>query len=228
MRALFVIVLVLLVAGSLPLRGEEAEAAARASREAREEPGYIDADRDGANDLFRDADGDGIDDVSGKPYPHRFSFVDQDRDGRNDVFADQDGDGVNDRSGRYVDRDRDGICDNVIDFDGNGVNDITGLKYTRKSLQGYRYGRVDEERRRVHRRFRDRDGDGMHDVLQRFAGPDLGFNRKFDYFIDEDGDGIGDGRVLGPRRPPPLPRHLPTGPPPPRQPGPQHQKGHRR
>ena len=43
--------------------------------------GYVDENRDGINDRFRDADGDGIDDISAKPYPHRFRFVDEDADG---------------------------------------------------------------------------------------------------------------------------------------------------
>ena len=149
--------------------------------------GYVDADRDGINDRFVDADGDGINDITKKSYPHRFPFKDADRDRVNDLFVDRDGDGVNDREGRFVDRDRDGICDNVVDHDGNGVNDITGFKYTRKSLGGYRYGLVNEERGVASGRFIDENGNGIHDLWEPRG-------KMHDYFIDEDGDGICDGR----------------------------------
>ena len=173
----------------------------RAQTPAAERIGYVDANRDGINDLFRDGNGDGIDDVSARAYPHWFAFVDEDEDGINDRFIDRDGDGVNDLDGRYADRDGDGHCDNVVDHDGDGRNDITGLPYSPLSLNGYRYGRVFEEHRRVPPHFRDEDGDGMHDVLR-------GFHREMqmrlehgrDLFLDEDGDGIHDGRQL---RPPP-------------------------
>jgi len=163
--------------------------------------GYVDANRDGLNDRFRDANGDGVDDVSKKRYAHRFRFVDEDGDGVNDVFVDRDGDGVNDLQAKYVDADADGICDNVVDFDGDRVNDITGLKFGPKSLQGYRYGLVDEERGEIHRLFLDRDGDGMHDMLKQLHR--RGKAAEIDLFIDEDGDGIADGRRL--RRGPPKP-----------------------
>lgn len=155
--------------------------------------GYVDQNRDGINDLFRDADGNGVDDVTKKAYPHRFRFVDANGDNINDLFADADGDGVNDRDAEYVDRDADGICDNVIDYDGDGVNDITGMKYSRASLQGARFGRVDEVRGIIHSRFVDEDGDGMHDlhgITGRAHRPGM------DVFVDEDGDGICDGRNI--------------------------------
>ena len=163
--------------------------------------GYVDRNRDGLNDLFRDANGDGVNDVSGEKYAHRFDFVDKDGDGVNDLFVDWDGDGVNDLHAKYVDADGDGICDNVVDFNGDSINDITGLKFGRKSLQGFRYGLVDEERGEVHRRFLDRDGDGMHDLLKEMHR--RGGRPGLDRFIDEDGDGISDGRRLrmGPPRP---------------------------
>ena len=158
---------------------------------------YLDADRDGRNDRFRDADGDGVDDVSGKKYPHRFRYQDEDGDGLNDLFRDLDGDGVNDLSGALVDADGDGVFDNVIDHDGDGKNDVTGISYTETSLRGFRFGRVDEERSTVHRRFRDQNGDGMNDLLRRrFQFHDALRDRASDSFIDEDGDGIADGRRL--------------------------------
>ena len=161
--------------------------------------GYVDLDRDGVNDRFRDANGDGVDDVTGKAYPHRFRFVDRDRDGVNDLFVDRDGDGVNDLDARYVDRDGDGVCDNVVDYDGDSINDISGLKYDRFSLKGFRYGLVDEERGIVHRRFLDTDGDGMNDLRQ-YGLWGRGRGGGMDYFVDEDGDGICDGRTIRGRR----------------------------
>lgn len=156
--------------------------------------GFVDADRDGINDRFRDADGDGRDEVSGKAYAHRFAFADQNKDGINDLFVDRDGDGVNDLDAECG-QSEDGGCANVVDQDRNGANDITGLRYTRTSLRGYRYGRIAEELRQPLPRFVDQDGDGMNDLVRRF------FNRMemdgrppFDRFIDEDGDGINDNR----------------------------------
>ncbi|NKB68490.1 MAG: hypothetical protein GKR89_15625 [Candidatus Latescibacteria bacterium] len=184
------IVFVLLL-GALPIRADDE------ARLAAPVVGYTDADLDGANDRFRDANGDGVDEVSGKAYRHRFGFVDADENGINDLFVDQDGDGVNDLGARFVDADKDGVCDNIIDYDGDGVNDITGIEYDRRSLRGFRFGRVDEERRKVHRRFVDEDGDGMNDLFRRFH-PGPGHRPGMDHFIDEDGDGIADGRRLGP------------------------------
>lgn len=156
--------------------------------------GFVDLDRDGINDRFRDADGDGRDEVSGKAYAHRFAFADQNKDGINDLFVDRDGDGVNDLNAECG-QSEDGGCANVVDQDRNGVNDITGLRYTRTSLRGYRYGRIAEELRQPLPRFVDQDGDGMNDLVRRF------FNRMemegrppFDRFVDEDGDGINDNR----------------------------------
>jgi hypothetical protein len=161
--------------------------------------GYVDVNRDGINDRFADANGDGINEVTKKPYPHRFGFKDDDKDKVNDLFVDQDGDGVNDRSARFVDNDGDGICDNVVDYDGDGVNDITGVKYTEKSLGGYRYGFMDEERGIAYRQFIDEDGDGMHDFHGSRDRASALHDRMHDYFIDEDGDGIRDGRGFGGR-----------------------------
>lgn len=155
--------------------------------------GYSDEDRDGRNDRFLDADGDGKNDVSGSPYPHQFPFQDEDGDHLNDLFRDLDGDGVNDLSGVFADADGDGVCDNVIDANGDGKNDITGRRYSKSSLEGFRFGRVEEERGKVHKRFRDRDGDGMNDLLRSLRASPKG---EDDLFIDEDGDGISDVRKL--------------------------------
>lgn len=135
-------------------------------------PGFLDADRDGLNDRFRDANGDGIDDVSGNPYPHKFKYEDKDGDRRNDLFRDEDGDGVNDLAGT-----KPGVL-LVLDHEGKKVNDITGARYTRTKLYGDAFGRIKEDAA-LARSFVDRDMDGINDV-----------------FVDKDGDGICDGRAL--------------------------------
>ena len=202
MRGWLALLIICLVAVGGEARGEDGEGGSGSESKATVR-GYVDKDRDGVNDLFADANGDGVDDVSGEPYPHRFGFADVDEDGVNDLFVDADGDGVNDRDGSFTDRDEDGTCDNVIDHDRDGVNDITGAKYTEKSLQGERYGRVDESRGLTHRRFVDEDGDGMHDL--RPTGPG-GPRTGMDQFVDEDGDGIHDGRTIRGRNAPMEPR----------------------
>ena len=158
--------------------------------------GYVDADRDGVNDRFRDRDGDGVNDLNGQSYPHHFPFLDEDEDGVNDRFRDQDGDGVNDLDGRFRDQDGDGFIDNVVDFNGDRLNDITGAKYGPHGLLGYRFGRIFEERRHQVKQFRDADGDGMHDPLKRLHQRLRAQKRRMDFFLDEDGDGIDDARLL--------------------------------
>lgn len=157
--------------------------------------GFIDKNRDGINDRFHDANGNGINGVTNKKYSHRFRFVDKNKDKINDVFIDKDGDGVNDLETEFVDEDKDGINDNVLDYDRDGVNDITGLRYSNKDLMGYRYGFVEEENKRSYKEFIDRDGDGMHDPIARRRG----LRKATDQFVDEDGDGICDGRRFGRR-----------------------------
>ena len=158
--------------------------------------GFVDANRDGINDRFFDADGNGTNDVDGTQYPHHFRSADSDGDGVNDLFVDSDGDGVNDLDASFTDSDKDGFCDNVIDEDGDGVNDITGGKYDRDSLEGFRHGRVDEESKVTHGVFVDEDGDGMHDR----PGMELMRGEQLDRFVDEDGDGICDGRQITGRK----------------------------
>ncbi|MCE5270322.1 hypothetical protein LLH00_03465 [bacterium] len=159
--------------------------------------GFTDRDRDGRNDLFRDANGDGVNDVDSKPYAHRFAFVDADKDGVNDKFVDADGDGVNDLNPDFVDEDGDGVCDNVIDFSGRFINDITGMRYSTKSLRGYKFGFINEERREMLRNFIDEDADGIPDLPGRHGamGAQNGMPHPGrDRFIDRDGDGIDDRR----------------------------------
>lgn len=175
--------------------------------------GFIDRNGDGRNDWFQDADGDGVNDMDGRPYPHEFEYRDEDRDGRNDLWADSDGDGVNDRladiqrSGtHWVDRDGDGILDavrplrgralkaHVLDADHDGRNDITLQPYSGSDLGGYRFGNIIEESGTEDPHYRDLDGDGMNDN-DRF-GQEQG--RQMDRFLDSDGDGIADDRGFGP------------------------------
>jgi hypothetical protein len=167
--------------------------------------GYVDSDRDGRNDRFQDANGDGVNDVTGRPYAHRFDLADGDGDGINDRFVDSDGDGVNDLGPECA------VV--VIDADGDGVNDITGQRYTADSLGGFRYGRIAEELDVQLPRFVDVDGDGMNDLLPRLLGrPQAEARSAYDRFVDEDGDGIHDARqYLQPRpnRTPPA-RREPT------------------
>lgn len=184
--------------------------------------GYQDADHDGFNDLFRDANGDGVNDITSQPYFHHFKFEDQNKDGLNDLWIDRDGDGVNDlmfdllrkRNVRvetpWIDSDGDGIQDEnvkskykvdltefVLDMDQNGKNDVTGIEFLSDNTMGYRYGCIDEDRSKEIPGFRDNDSDGMHDPFaNRFMNDMKGYGkgRKYDYFIDKDGDGIFDGR----------------------------------
>lgn len=154
--------------------------------------GFLDRDRDGRNDLFVDANGDGFNDINGKTYPHTFKFLDADGNGLNDVFQDADGDGVNDLDTRFADEDSDGINDNVVDTNHDYVNDITGLRFSRKSLRGYKFGFIKEERQMLLRGFIDEDADGIPDARQqRMSGGEM---RGRDRFIDRDGDGIDDRR----------------------------------
>jgi len=151
-----------------------------------EKPRYRDADKNGVNELFRDGNGDGINDVSGKAYQHNFKFSDKDGDGKNDLFLDSNGDGVNDLVIGAQDKNGAGNRHTVIDFDGDGVNDITGKQYSSEKPS---------------RGFIDEDGDGINDNAARENRvPGKEQNREKDIFTDEDGDGINDGRGFGRER----------------------------
>lgn len=153
--------------------------------------GFIDQNHDGINDWFRDANGEGINDVDQKTYRHTFRFQDQNKDGINDIFKDEDGDGVNDLDSKFGDTDKDGWSENIIDTDRNWINDITGEIYTRRDLGGYRYGFVLEEYQEKLSDFTDKDGDGQDDRAQKREGMQ---EQRMDRFIDADGDGVCDQR----------------------------------
>lgn len=144
--------------------------------------GWVDGDGDGRHDLYRDADGDGVNDVSGLPYAHRFKWADADGDAANDLWRDADGDGVNDLEASFRDRDGDGRDDNVLDLDADGRNDVTGRAYGRGDLHGDEFGFVVEGEAWI-----DEDGDGFADGAA--AGARRG---RQDRFIDNDGDGMAD------------------------------------
>lgn len=150
---------------------------------------YIDENQDGINDLFRDSDGDGINDITQKPYQHRFKFQDQDNDGKNDLFIDDDGDGVNDLAREFIDNDKDGWNDNVIDHNRDWINDITGMIYDLRNFHGARYGLVLEELGIRVENFTDADNDGRYDEIRQYRR-----QLMRDRFIDRDGDGMFDGR----------------------------------
>ncbi len=169
--------------------------------------GFVDDDLDGVNDRFCDADGDGVDDVGGLPYVHRFAYRDRNGDERNDLFQDADGDGENDLAaalhasqaggeaggGSDGEADRGAVVD-VIDGDADGINDILGDH----GISGADIGFFDESTgKRVS--FVDADGDGLNDVLwqrQPSGEASTGSRRPGPGFVDQDLDGIQDGRML--------------------------------
>lgn len=136
---------------------------------------YIDADKDNHNDVFLDADGDGVNDVDGLRYRHNFQFVDKNGDGINDVFRDANGDGVNDLDRKKTGAKK-GEYREFLDADGDGVNDITGKTQKDTAV------------------FRDEDGDGIDDAVQMTSMNQAMRQRGKDVFVDSDGDGINDGR----------------------------------
>ena len=152
--------------------------------------GFIDADHDGINDWFSDLNGDGINDLDGKPYNHLFEFVDSNRDGVNDLYQDMDGDGVNDLLLKVRASHPEMQGKNVVDVNKDGVNDITGIVYVRGDFQGRRFGKVLEEYGQVVKKFIDEDGDGQFDGKWRMKY----CNQGMDCFVDRDGDGMCDGR----------------------------------
>ncbi len=154
--------------------------------------GFIDFDKNGINDLFCDANGDGINDINNQKYNHNFKFIDNNSDKINDIYIDEDGDGVNDLSVKFIDNNKDGFNDNIIDSNKDWINDITGIIYNRRSLRGGRLGFILEERGIRVKKWIDKDGDGHYDNIE-VRGQNRGRGRM-DHFIDADGDGVSDNR----------------------------------
>ena len=164
-----------------------------------EEPRFLDENSDGINDIFKDADGDGKNDLTRKQYRHRFKFNDSDNDGKNDLFQDANGDGINDLLDNSEIDKRIEITHFIIDFNNDGINDVTDEKFIRKLTI---------------RTFIDENGDGIDDretlgPLKSLMGKFVGENDAgkqimlesmdgpvMDRFIDENGDGINDGRTF--------------------------------
>ena len=121
--------------------------------------GYVDADRDGVNDRFRDQDGDGVNDLDGR-------FRDADDDGFIDNVVDFNGDRLNDitgakygphgllgyRFGRIFEERRHQVKQ-FRDADGDGMHDP--LKRLHQRLHA--------QKRRMDF-FLDEDGDGIDDA----------------------------------------------------------------
>ena len=161
--------------------------------------GFVDADGDGVNDRFVDADGDGKNDENGKAYPHRFKFKDKNKDGINDLWIDQDGDGVNDLSPDLKGKARQERHRNVLDVDEDGHNDVTGERYDSKKHEwhGERWGFWNEHKGTTRGRMVDENANGIDDRIEGRRGGrhrSLEKSNRRDVFVDEDGDGICDGR----------------------------------
>lgn len=143
--------------------------------------GYADDNRDGVNDLFSDADGNGVNDITGERL-FDVKFVDADDDGINDIFTDLDGDGVNDiymLSGMIP----------VVDMDNDMKNDITGIYYCSGNYRGFMTGKCIEETGTVEDNYSDNNGNFTDDEIEGRI-----YEFMHDRFIDEDKDGICDGR----------------------------------
>jgi hypothetical protein len=165
--------------------------------------GFVDEDGDEVNDRFRDADGDGICDITGMPYSHGFGWVDLDNEGEpgygvNDLFTDANGDGINDITLEpYVampgwadldseDEEGYGKNDFFADADGDGICDITGIHYS------HGFGFVDKDGDEVNDRFVDADGDGINDYV-RGTDEEIAYRYGFQgHYQDSNGDGITD------------------------------------
>lgn len=153
--------------------------------------GYIDNDKNGVNDLYFDANGDGINDLNGEmTMIQNIKYIDENRDGINDLFSDNDGDGVNDIYifSKYTP---------IIDIDDNGINDITGIRYKKGFYSGFLYGSSVEEYGIILEDYEDKNGDFSDDHIKEEIE-----SKRNDRFVDDDGDGICDNRdvKMMPRR----------------------------
>ncbi len=154
--------------------------------------GFEDKTKDDINDRFQDANGDGVNDVTRKPYLHKFQFIDTNQDGINDLWIDRDGDGVNDLSHKLSKGGQSDIDKCILDFNKDGINDITGFKYKKEDFMGHAFGFIDEKTGKIQGKFIDENGNGLDDRMEMTRWRNRQRNR--DIFIDEDGDGICDGR----------------------------------
>ncbi len=154
---------------------------------------FVDKNQDGINDKFQDANGDGVNDVNEESYQHRFKYEDKDKDGLNDLWQDMDGDGVNDLCHQMKKDDLKDIDKAILDIDKDGTNDITGIKYKKDDVfLDQKHGFIDERTGKIQGKLLDENGNGLDDRLEAARMHHGGRHR--DYFIDEDGDGIRDGR----------------------------------
>lgn len=113
------------------------------------------------------------------------------------MWEDVDGVGVNDVAHKLKKDDRKDLDNCVLDFNRDGCNDVTGDKYTAADFHGRRRGFIDEITGKIQGKFWDENGNGLDDRMEAARERHHG-NR--DLFIDEDGDGICDGRGDGGRQ----------------------------
>ena len=147
--------------------------------------GYRDRDKNHVNDLFKDANGDGINDVTGKKYKHRFPFVDKNKDGINDIFIDINGDGFNDVKNKLY-----RTLFKCIDYNRDGINDITGK----------RYKMIDKKLKAVLKISKwikiESKNSGETKRKYKRSGKERYTKGKYDTFIDKNKNGIDDRREL--------------------------------
>ena len=155
MKALAIWTVVLLGAGvghaDEPANTEKAENTVKV--EAVVDPiGYSDEDRDGRNDRFHDADGDGKNDITGRSYSKssldgfRFGRVEEERGKVHKRFRDRDGDGMNDLL-RSLRGSLLGGDDLFIDEDGDGISDVRKLRL-QDQARGVQLKKLQERMRR--------------------------------------------------------------------------------
>ncbi len=143
--------------------------------------GYADMDKDGINDNYFDRNGDGFNDINGEKL-FEIEFVDNNRDSINDIYTDSDGDGVNDI---YI---LSGIMP-VMDINHDLVNDVTGTQFCSGNYRGYMTGKYIEETGSIIEFYVDENGNFTDDAIEGRM-----YEFRHDRFIDEDNDGICDGR----------------------------------
>lgn len=148
--------------------------------------GYHDRDKNHINDLFKDANGDGINDITGKRYKHRFPFIDKNKDGINDFFIDTNGDGINDVKSKLYRK-----LYPCIDYNNDGINDITGKRYKKMSKKIKTLLKVSK--------WVDVDRNSSENSKTRYKKSTARVygKGKYDTFIDKNKNGIDDRRESG-------------------------------